>query len=164
MNPSSNLRKIPMKEYRKKPVTVQALQWTGENDDEVADFMSYPVFKNPEGHLGVRTLEGLVYTAPGSFIVKGQHGDVWPVREDIFLDTYEEASEPETIQEWLQKLPPGYRERALANADRVARPASSIAHAVDEAFVWDWSPEGDSFWSRVYSHFVLMDTPLPPLP
>lgn len=160
-----------MKNYRKKPVTVQALQWTGENDDEVADFMSYPVFKNQEGHLGVRTLEGLVYTAPGSFIVRGHHHDVWPVREDIFLDTYEEVLVEKpgpvefTVAEYLDQLPPGYRERALNQGNpRCLRAMSTGIHGAVYSFtVWYKTEEGVNFWRDVATHYV-EGTPLPALP
>lgn len=43
----------------------------------------------------IHTLEGQMKAHPGDYIVRGTHGEEWPVRGDIFEKTYEEANEHE---------------------------------------------------------------------
>lgn len=42
----------------------------------------------------VDTLEGIMYGRPGDFVVRGIEGEVYPVKRDIFLKTYDPAVEP----------------------------------------------------------------------
>lgn len=45
--------------YRKKPVTVEAVQWTGENHAEMCEFIDPEVFEIfPRVGLVIHTLEG----------------------------------------------------------------------------------------------------------
>lgn len=62
-----------------------------------------------------------------------------------------------TIKEWLQTLPEPYRGLALFNlktvpmaVGRAAVPMRSLADALFDAFFWDESPEGNTFWSEVH--------------
>jgi len=70
-----------------------------------------------------------------------------------------------TIKDWFNELPEGYRERAIKNTSepdsRWIRKGMSIA--LECAFLWDETPEGQTFWSDVYDHYEI-GTPLPPLP
>lgn len=84
--------------YRKKPVVIDAIVWTGENIKEVKEFCgtncrihySYTEFENaPQVHLVLCTLEGEMTARPGTYIVKGLKGEVYPCRKDIFEMTYE---------------------------------------------------------------------------
>jgi hypothetical protein len=80
--------------YRKTAL-VEALQWTGMNDDEmtkhlvVATEITHEFVNNV---LVIGTLEGDMIANTGDYICVGNAGDAWPVREDIFEATYEEAS------------------------------------------------------------------------
>lgn len=38
----------------------------------------------------VKTLEGTMTATEGSYIIKGIHGEFYPCKEDIFLESYEE--------------------------------------------------------------------------
>jgi len=85
---------MSLKRYVKKPVVVRAFQWDGETiPDEALD--GYNVIGrlqvSDDGILMVKTLEGTVVARPGDYVCFGDHGDVWPVRKDIFEDTYEPA-------------------------------------------------------------------------
>jgi len=51
---------------------------------------------------------------------------------------------------WLQKLPPKYAERALANYDGETKEAPSLKMALFLAFMWKDSPEGWLWWEAVY--------------
>lgn len=77
---------------RKRPVEVEAVQWTGENLGELIDFcnerLSYVELK---GHicLYINTLEGSHVVLPNDYIIKGIKGEFYPCKPDIFEMTYE---------------------------------------------------------------------------
>ena len=70
--------------------------------------------------------------------------------------------EEKTIKEWLEELPDGYRERALANCEHPEEDVSSMAMAIRRAFVWDSTTEGIEFWAGVHNNYSC--SKLPPLP
>ena len=79
--------------YRKKPVTVEAVQWTGENHAEVCEFIDPEVFEIiPRVGLVIHTLEGDHHASPGDYIIKGVNGEFYPCKPDIFAKTYESAA------------------------------------------------------------------------
>lgn len=72
-------------------------------------------------------------------------------------------------REWLNELEPGYRERAIANCEKFPQfpevEVNSVAEAIEEAFHWQETPEGSSFWRAVFRHYNAMPIPsLPKLP
>lgn len=75
----------------KKPMVVEAVQFTGEPHNMIvlADWSNGQVWRKDQETLYVKCLEALAETPIGSYVVKGIKGEVWPVREDIFLETYE---------------------------------------------------------------------------
>lgn len=80
--------------YVKKPIQVEALELTeGMLPREIRKFYPEAVtMRHPDtGALSViiKTLEGPVTAGPGYFIVKGVAGEYWPVRPDIFHQTYD---------------------------------------------------------------------------
>ena len=79
--------------YRKKPVVIEAIQYTGENRSEVLDFDSRIVARFPDGdhHVAVYTLEGKMRADEGDYIIRGVRGEVYPCKPDIFEATYEPA-------------------------------------------------------------------------
>lgn len=81
-----------MAKYRKKPVVIEAVQWTGENVKEVMDFMEWRNSAHDErAGLVIHTLEGNHNALPGDFIIKGVKGEFYPCKPDIFAATYEAA-------------------------------------------------------------------------
>lgn len=48
-------------------------------------------------HGWIETLEGGHIVCPGDWIITGTKGEHWPVKPDIFAETYEEVSMPEKI-------------------------------------------------------------------
>ena len=78
--------------YRKKPVVIEAIQWTGNNEEEILDFCqgksSYTAENN---EITINTLEGIMYASCGDFIIKGVHGEFYPCKPEIFAKTYEPA-------------------------------------------------------------------------
>lgn len=86
-----------MAKYRKKPVVIEAVRFTGQNFFECAAFMGHgpEVLDNLElkdtDNPVVRTLEGDMVARPGDWIIRGVKGEFYPCKPDIFDATYEEA-------------------------------------------------------------------------
>jgi len=76
-----------MAKYRKKPVEIDAIKWTGENLDEIKAFMGY--YEYAKGELIIHTLEGKMKASRGDFIIKGVNGEFYPCKPDIFEKTYD---------------------------------------------------------------------------
>lgn len=79
------------KKYVKKPIVIEAVQYTGKNQSEVADFASHQVC----GAFGsdclfINTLEGQMRADVGDYIIKGIKGEFYPCKPDIFEASYEE--------------------------------------------------------------------------
>lgn len=77
--------------YIKKPIPIEAIQWTGDNIDEIRDFISTEEYNIRGGSLYIKTLEGDMFAPIGSYIIKGVNGEFYPCREGIFEKTYEEV-------------------------------------------------------------------------
>jgi len=80
--------------YRKKPVVIEAVQWTGVWDDDISSFLpAKGTSFDAEGELHIRTLDGVMAAGVGDWIIKGVKGEFYPCKPDIFAETYE-AVEP----------------------------------------------------------------------
>jgi len=84
-----------MAKYRKKPVVIDAVLWTGENADEIRSFtgngaISIQYLDEPPT-LHVHTLEGAMKANAGDYIIKGVKGEFYPCKPDIFEATYEKV-------------------------------------------------------------------------
>ena len=86
--------------YRKRPVVIEAIQYTGRNRDEILDFIgdafdsyrqrSYEQSTGNRGRiLFIKTLEGVMEASVGDFIIRGIDGEFYPCKPDIFKKTYE---------------------------------------------------------------------------
>lgn len=79
--------------YRKKPVVVEAVQWTGENHAEMCEFIDPEAFEIiPRIGLVIHTLEGDHHASLGDYIIKGVNGEFYPCKPDIFAKTYESST------------------------------------------------------------------------
>lgn len=79
--------------YRKMPVVVEAVQWTGENHAEMCEFVDPEAFEIiPRIGLVIHTLEGDYHASPGDYIIKGVNGEFYPCKPDIFAKTYESST------------------------------------------------------------------------
>lgn len=79
--------------YRKKPVVIQAVQWTGKNIGDILKLMG-PDNQNwnyDDDCLYIHTLEGIMTAKKGSFIIKGIRGEFYPCEPNIFAETYEKV-------------------------------------------------------------------------
>ena len=79
--------------YRKKPVIIEAIQWTGDNYNEMDGFITVDHGYQADfgGNLGVAipTLEGVMIAQEGDYIIKGVNGEFYPCKPDIFVKTYD---------------------------------------------------------------------------
>lgn len=94
---------------RKRPVEVEAILFSGGYDPELAEFvgeMGY--FSNYYQHekWTIQTLHGQVIAEVGDWIIRGPKGDFWPIKNEIFIDSYENTDNP-TSQDCYER---GYRE------------------------------------------------------
>lgn len=80
-----------MPKFRKKPVVIEAIQWTGANPSEVTAFRGGACLYDADGPI-IETLEGDMKTMPGDWIIKGVKGEFYPCKPDIFEATYEAVS------------------------------------------------------------------------
>ena len=80
-----------VKKYRKKPVVVEAVQWTGDNTYEIMKWVGDKVYFRDA--LYIKTLEGDHRAIVGDYIVKGIKGEFYPCKLDIFEKTYEPVEE-----------------------------------------------------------------------
>ena len=83
--------------FRKKPVIIDAIQWTGENMLEVSLFMdsdhNYRTGSTGDWSVFIPTLEGEMEAQPGDWIIREpfptDDRKFYPCKPDIFHDTYE---------------------------------------------------------------------------
>ena len=79
-----------MTKYRKKPVVIEAVQSTKSNHREILDFTegkAIPISGQPQ--ILIPTLEGDMWADVGDWIIKGVQGEFYPIKPDIFEETYE---------------------------------------------------------------------------
>jgi len=82
--------KINMK-YRKKPIVIDAIQYTGDNKHEIINFTEGQALTNTGySYLTIPTLEGNNKADVGDWIIKGIKGEFYPCKPDIFTLTYEQ--------------------------------------------------------------------------
>jgi hypothetical protein len=69
-----------------------------------------------------------------------------------------------TIRQWLNILESPVREQAIKNALHNYRnnlnaypERNTLASAINSAFVWDSTPEGQHFWSNLYHDTIKME-------
>ena len=92
--------------FRKKPVVINAIQYTGNNLKEIIDFTGkYEKFddwfaswedyvsyvKSHNNIFKIFTLEGTMESSPGDWIIQGVNGENYPCKPDIFEKTYEKV-------------------------------------------------------------------------
>jgi hypothetical protein len=99
--------------YRKRPVEVEAIKFTGEWQpimewlDSLIKSGRFPVplawqppvraqvFISQDGgrrsRLEINTLDSVAYAEPGDWVIQGVQGEFYPCKPDIFAQTYEEV-------------------------------------------------------------------------
>jgi hypothetical protein len=105
-----------MPKFRKKPVVIDAIQWTGTNMQDMlkwfAEVLQKPITtvaqenvtfeagscqvtfdmtQKPTIKLLIKTLEGTHEASHGDFVIRGVKGELYPCKPDIFEQTYDPA-------------------------------------------------------------------------
>ena len=85
--------------YRKKPISIEARQFTGDNFLELQDWSNDLVALSDydEDVICVHTLEGPVWGEKGDYIVKGVRGEFYICQKGIFEKTYEPSDKHDAI-------------------------------------------------------------------
>lgn len=84
-----------VRKYRKKPICIEAVQFTRENWGEVVLFTNNTAYKNLEWHINtvisciIPTPEGFHVATENDYIIKGVYGEFYPCKPNIFKETYE---------------------------------------------------------------------------
>jgi hypothetical protein len=105
------------REYRKKPVVVHAVQWTGINLDEVLDMCLTTGsvrrgIGSESSSLFIDTLEGTMRADKMDWIIRGVKDELYPCKPDIFEQLYVR------------------NEAALSAGERAEAPAQPSPHAI----------------------------------
>lgn len=83
--------------YQKKPLIIEAFQWTGgpdqtEDPEWIVDAIRAGTvyFTDiPDPHLCIKTLEGDMTASVGDYIIRGIHGEIYPCKPEIFEQSYD---------------------------------------------------------------------------
>lgn len=88
-----------IKTFVKKPVEIHAVQWTGDNFSEIADFVGAENLVcigrcgGGDLDLNIYTIEGNHHAEVGDWIICSVKGEFYLCKSDIFEQTYEEVSQ-----------------------------------------------------------------------
>lgn len=84
-----------MAQYRKKPVVIEAVVWNGNNNNEIVEFCGLDncYFSENQKELFIPTLEGDHKATISDYIIKGVNGEFYPIKDEIFLKTYEKVGD-----------------------------------------------------------------------
>jgi hypothetical protein len=122
---------ISPKRFRKRPVVIEAVQWTGNNLAEVlgftgkhpswgqwfSSFEEYEARVRDDGGLfKIMTMEGTMSAGPGDWIIRGVQGEHYPCKPEIFDATYE----AEALATRADAPRYGHDAKALEVAQRIA--------------------------------------------
>jgi len=82
---------MPM--FRAKPVTIEAIEFTGTNFGDVTKFVagasvSYNLIKQ---QVVIHSLEGMMVASAWDWIIKGTAGEFYPCKPDVFRAKYEQV-------------------------------------------------------------------------
>ena len=86
-----------MCKYRKKPVEIEAIQFTRGNVDKIIKFcegnIEIVIPRCLEGEMtgNIKTLEGIMVVSENDYVIKGVAGEFYPCKPDIFNKTYEKV-------------------------------------------------------------------------
>lgn len=87
--------------YKKKPVIVEAFQlnerglveedwfWDAVSENKIKTYNFGKLYSAPALCV-IETLEGTMIAKTGDYIIRGIKGEIYPCKEDIFKQTYEE--------------------------------------------------------------------------
>ncbi len=87
-----------MERYRKRPLVIEAVQFTG--DVGTPEIVALGLDSGQDAVTGrdyliVPTLEGPLRASPGDWIIRGLRGELYPIKPDLFERTYDKVGEDE---------------------------------------------------------------------
>lgn len=139
--------------FTKRPVTIHAMEWTGENFDTICAFVGEAAVIVADV-LTIKTLEGTMQAKVGDFIIRGVRGEFYPCDREIFEATYGEPQdaddEAEKLRARIEQLEAqlGMRSPLLPAEGRML--STHIADAQDHALHILVGPEGAGGAPMVY--------------
>lgn len=130
-----------MTQYRKKPATIEAVQFDGLNPTEIKDFVGenceVEIYDNevtpPIARIIIHTLEGDMEVSKGDYVIKGVKGEFYPCKPDIFKQTYESADITSDLEEAAEEYrKESHRKSVLPNIDG---PMPEYGGSIKDAFI-----------------------------
>ena len=128
--------------FTKKPVTIEAIQWTGKNLREVITFthgppdtrsthagMAWEAYADLVARDGLKiyTLEGKMLANVGDWIIRGVKGEMYPCKDEIFRMTYEPAALVEAQQPAAHVQNPAEIEHVAGDVSKTGAEANTSA-------------------------------------
>ena len=158
---------MSINKYKKKPIIIEAVQWTGINLKEIKSFVGDSLDYNYKTHgdssdlsnieVKIKTLEGDHIASIGDYIIKGVNGEFYPCKPDIFKKTYESATL--TLQnEWVsveEKLPENNTQVLMWSARWKIAEAGSYYNK----HFWVYSEIGDGYIADNITHWMSLPEP-----
>lgn len=85
------------KQYVKKPVIINAIQYTPESQQFILEWLieslgDVVIGSNLTDEIIIPTLEGEMKLTLGNYLIQGVRGEFYPCRADIFEATYNEKT------------------------------------------------------------------------
>lgn len=82
-----------MAKYRKKPVVIEAVQYTYPASVELLMLLQKGkrAYCFDGARLFLNTLEGTMHANPGDYVILGVNKELYPCKPDIFQKTYEKV-------------------------------------------------------------------------
>ena len=80
--------------FRKRPVEIEAVQWDGDNTQEIMKWAGGSIVTiqaSTPDNLTIETVEGDMRANKWDWIIKGVKGEFYPCKLDIFSATYDPA-------------------------------------------------------------------------
>lgn len=94
--------------YKHKPTIVDAIRWLGSTTNwaEIQAFAGKAVvpFIMTDSRITIHTLEGDMICYPGDWLIKGTKNEFWPVRHDIFMNSYEPTLPSDDLNDFADKF------------------------------------------------------------
>jgi len=146
-----------IQDYRKKPITIQAVKWDGSNasTSEIQEFIDAESIKvivamaPCNDMIVIPTLEGPMMANVGDYIIRGVEGEFYPCKPSIFEKAYEclasaPAPAPACAHEYDRYLPGvTYTPPGTGPTDKLIPGGFSVCHKcrrVETVFPGDKAP------------------------
>lgn len=121
-----------MAKYVKRPLEIEAVEWTGDFVEDGIDVspewvkdalrdgvLVFDLNENDQNELYVETMEGTMHANVGDYIVKGVEGELYPVSGETFRKTYLPSGRSDELAETVALMPSDdYRDRFRAEYEQ----------------------------------------------